>query len=31
VFERTEQAATYQQGVLGTWPPAAPAALPPGQ
>lgn len=33
VFERTEQAATYQQGVLGTWPPAAPApvAVPPAQ
>ena len=30
-FERTEQAATYQQGVLGTWPPKElpqPAALP---
>ena len=24
MFERTEQAASYQQGVLGTWPPAAP-------
>ena len=30
IFERTEQAATYQQGALGTWPPAAPtpAVLP---
>ena len=33
IFERTEQAATYQQGALGTWPPAAPTpvALPQAQ